>query len=558
MLNKLRIGPKLLLAPGVVLILLVAITACAWVGMVRQNASMENLVQVRAARLKAAADIVGEAKYAHANIYQLLAWINGSFASNRLAELTGRIHARHRAIEQQLVQLGRMSDPGERKLVDASARALAAYRKAVGETIEIAQMDQSIATNSMQKAEQQFVALEAELGRMAAQEKSLSEAAYAEAKADFRQLSTTMLGLCVLSIALSLVVSMLVRAALLRDIRSIADVVRSLAAGRLTSSKPNQGRDEIAETARVLDQSIANLNQTLRTIRGAVQSIDTASHEIAVGNLDLSNRTERQAGSLEETASAMAALTTAVRQNADNAREACRLAATATNMAEKGGNAVAQAVTTMESIRASSRKIVEIIGVIDSISFQTNILALNAAVEAARAGEQGRGFAVVASEVRTLAQRSAAAAKEIKELIAASVATIDDGAASVSLAGSSMGDIVSSVQQVNHIIDRISAASAEQAQGISEVNQAVGQIDDVTQQNAALVEQAAAAAESLQEQAVNLSHAVGVFELDGGTEAPAHPQPDDAAPGERRAPDSPMRGLPLRQPEREAADRQRA
>jgi len=427
------------------------------------------------------------------------------------------------------------------------------------ETIEMAQMDQSIATNSMQKAERQFVLLEQDLQRLSAREQALSTAAHAEAKAEFRQLGIAMAGLCVLSVALSLLVSMLVRAALLRDIRSIADVVRSLAAGRLTSAKPNDGRDEIAETARVLDQSIANLNQTLRTIRGAVQSIDTASHEIAVGNLDLSSRTERQAGSLEETASAMASLTKAVRQNADNAREACRLAATATTMAEKGGNAVSEAVTTMESIRASSRKIVEIIGVIDSISFQTNILALNAAVEAARAGEQGRGFAVVASEVRTLAARSAAAAREIKELIAQSVATIDDGAASVSLAGRSMGDIVSSVQQVDHIIGRISAASAEQAQGISDVNQAVGQIDDVTQQNAALVEQAAAAAESLQEQAVSLSRAVNVFELDALVEQPAHAlhHAGVAHGGERRAGDSAMRGLRLGAPAHDGGRSQR-
>ncbi len=555
MLNKLRIGPKLLLAPCVVLILLVAIAACAWVGMVRQNASMENLVQVRAARLKAAADIAGEAKHAHANIYQLLAWVNGSFAKNRLDALTTRIHARHRDIDQQLQQLARISSPDERKLVDASIAALAAYRKGVAETIEMAQMDQSIATNSMQKAEQQFGQLEEQLTLLSALEKSLSEAAHAGAKAEFRQLGITMAALCVLSVALSLLVSMAVRAALLRDVRSIADVVRSLAAGRLTLQKPNQGKDEIAETARVLDQSIVNLNQTLRTIRGAVQSIDTASHEIASGNLDLSSRTERQAGSLEETASAMASLTTAVRQNAEHAREACRLAATASTMAEKGGVAVSQAVQTMDSIRASSRKIVEIIGVIDSISFQTNILALNAAVEAARAGEQGRGFAVVASEVRTLAQRSAAAAKEIKELIAESVQTIDNGATSVSLAGSSMGDIVTSVQQVNHIIDRISEASAEQAQGISEVNTAVGQIDDVTQQNAALVEQAAAAAESLQEQAVNLSRAVAVFELDASTETkqppPAPPAGDDGiAEVERRAPNSPMRGLALHRPPR--------
>jgi methyl-accepting chemotaxis protein len=248
----------------------------------------------------------------------------------------------------------------------------------------------------------------------------------------------------------------------------------------------------------------------------------------------------------------MQTLTTAVKDNASNAREATELAAEAARLASNGGQAVDRAVTTMESIRASSRKIVEIIGVIDGISFQTNILALNAAVEAARAGEQGRGFAVVAAEVRTLAQRSAAAAKEIKALIANSVAIIDNGAQSVNEAGSSMGHIVASVRQVNEIIERISAASTEQADGIAEVNRAVGQMDDMTQQNAALVEQAAAAAESLHEQTVNLSEAVSIFKIDGvaaAAETADGPEEDDALSGfreperDRRAPDSPMRGI---------------
>ena len=575
MLKRLRIGPKLLLAPGLVLILLVATSGSAYYGMVRQNASMENLVQVRAAQLKTAADVTGEAKFAHANIYQLLAWINGSFAQTRLDALIAQIKARHDAIGAQLAKLARVSDAAERKIVDEAIRALAAYRKAVLETIELAQVDQSIATNSMQKAERQFGVLNGQLWQLSELEKDLSVQAHAQAKAEFHRLGMTMAGLALLSIALSLLVTMKVRAALLDDIRSIADVVRSLAAGRLTLGKRNDGRDEIAETARVLDQTIANLNGTLRTILGAVHSIDTASHEIASGNLDLSTRTEMQAGSLEETANAMKSLTVAVHQNADSAREACALAASATNLAIKGGQAVAEAVTTMNSIRSSSRQIVEIIGVIDSISFQTNILALNAAVEAARAGEQGRGFAVVAAEVRTLAQRSAAAAKEIKGLISTSVATIDSGSVSVNQAGSSMDDIVSSVQRVNEVISRISQASAEQAEGITAVNLAVGQMDDVTQQNAALVEQAAAAAESLQDQAVNLSKAVAVFKLDENGGAGAHKTGAQAgggdgdgggnngsAPphGERRASNSPLRSLTLASssPRKAPSGRQRA
>ncbi|HEX7985496.1 MAG TPA: methyl-accepting chemotaxis protein [Duganella sp.] len=528
MLKKLRIGPKLLLAPGLVLLLLIVTAAAGYYGMVRQNASMENLVQVRAERLKAAADVSGEARYAHAHIYQLLAWVNGSFAQARLDALGQQIKARHASIEAQLRRLAADAggDAAERKIVERSLASLAAYRKAVLETMDLAQMDQSIATNSMAKAEKQFLLLNEELEQLSALQKQLSVAAHARAKGDFAAMTTTMGVVVLLSIALSLGVTMAVRGAMLRDIRGIADVVVALAAGKLGAGRRNDGRDEIADTARMLDQTMGNLTQTLGTILTAVRSIDTAAHEIASGNLDLSTRTEMQASSLEQTASAMDSLTLAVQQNAANAQQACKLAAGASEMAQRGGDAVQQAVRTMTSIRASSRQIVDIISVIDGISFQTNILALNAAVEAARAGEQGRGFAVVASEVRTLAQRSAAAAKEIKTLIAASVATIDSGSASVHQAGERMGAIVDSVREVNDIIARISDASAEQAQGIAEVNQAVGQMDDVTQQNAALVEQAAAAAESLQEQAVHLSQAVSVFTVEppAAAGAPSGPQ----------------------------------
>jgi methyl-accepting chemotaxis protein len=551
MLKKLRIGPKLLLAPGLVLILLVLTAGSAYYGMVRQNASLENMVQVRAARLKAAADVSGDAKHAHANIYQLLAWINGSFAKARLDSLIGDIRNKHGAIATQLTTLAAVSEPAERKIIDASGAALGAYRKAVQDTIEMALMDLSLGASSMAKAEKQFVLLNGELARLAALEKSLSEQAYAAAKNEFRTLGLAMAALVALSIAVSLVVTMLVRRAMLGDIRAISDVVGELAEGRLTSCARNDGRDEIADTSRALDHTIGNLNTTLRSILTSVRSIDTASQEIASGNLDLSTRTEMQAGSLEQTASAMETLTVAVKDNANNARLATELAAEAARLAANGGLAVNRAVTSMESIKASSRKIVEIIGVIDGISFQTNILALNAAVEAARAGEQGRGFAVVASEVRTLAQRSAAAAKEIKALIAASVAIIDGGSASVNEAGSSMGNIVSSVQQVNDIIERISVASTEQADGIAEVNHAVGQMDDMTQQNAALVEQAAAAAESLHEQTVNLAKAVSIFKIEGIEPSAEHDASGDEGDGgaaqfhdphERRASSSPMRG----------------
>jgi methyl-accepting chemotaxis protein len=552
MLKKLRIGPKLLLAPGLVLILLIFTAGSAYYGMVRQNASLENLVQVRAARLKAAADVSGDAKYAHANIYQLLAWINGSFAQARLDGLTADIRKKHAAIAAQLTALAAVADPAERKIIDACSAALVGYRKSVQVTIDLAQVDQSTATASMSKAEKEFGLLNSQLGELSTLERTLSENAFNAAKADFRALVLTIAILVLMSIGLSMLATFLVRRAMLGDIRAIADVMGDLAEGRLTVGAGNDGRDEIAATSRALDHTIARLTATLRSILSSVRSIDTASQEIATGNLDLSTRTELQAGSLEQTASAMETLTVAVKENANNARLATELAASAATLAANGGKAVDRAVNTMESIKASSRKIVEIIGVIDGISFQTNILALNAAVEAARAGEQGRGFAVVASEVRTLAQRSAAAAKEIKSLIAASVAIIDGGSASVNEAGASMGNIVASVQQVNDIITRISVASTEQADGIAEVNHAVGQMDDMTQQNAALVEEAAAAAASLHEQTINLAQAVSIFKMEGNDQeddTDAAPAGEDGGadagfhdPAERRAPHSGMRG----------------
>ena len=539
MLNKLRIGQKLLLAPGLVLVLLTMLSGAAYYGMVRQNASLEHMVQVRAARLQAVADVAGEARFVHANAYQLLAWTNGSFAENRLRALTADIGRRHAAIGDKLGKFAHAAEREERAPVAASQAALTRYRKAIGETIEMAAVDQSIATNAMQKAEQQFGALDAALTQLAQIEKTMNQEAYAAARAEFRTLGWTMAGLVLLSITLSLAVTMLVRRAMLAGIHSIAHTVGELAEGRLDAPPVDaQGRDEIADTGRALDHTIARLNAALRSVMTAVRSIDTASREIATGNMDLSSRTEMQASSLEQTASTMETLTTAVKDNATNARQASELAAEAAQLAARGGQAVRGAVTTMESIQASSRKIVEIIGVIDGISFQTNILALNAAVEAARAGEQGRGFAVVASEVRTLAQRSAAAAKEIKGLIADSVSIIERGNASVSEAGASMGDIVSSVRQVNDIIGRISIASTEQADGIADVNRAVGQMDSMTQQNAALVEQAAAAAESLNEQTVNLAKAVAIFRI-----APGDDDVDEVEGMEKAHDDAPAVGF---------------
>ena len=321
-----------------------------------------------------------------------------------------------------------------------------------------------------------------------------------------------------------------------------AEVANRIAQGDLTPEIETRPGDTASLLFAVRSMRDSLLS-TISNIKVSADTIATASGEIASGNLDLSGRTEQQAGSLEETASAMEELTSTVKQNADNARQANQLAESASEVAIQGGSVVGQVVQTMEGITESSRKIADIIGVIDGIAFQTNILALNAAVEAARAGEQGRGFAVVASEVRSLAQRSASAAKEIKGLIDDSVAKVDTGSKLVEQAGATMTEVVASVKRVTDIVGEISSASQEQSTGIAEVGRAITQMDEGTQQNAALVEQAAAAAQSLQDQAATLASLVSRFRIDAvqaqaSAAAPmkAMPRPPAAAPALAKKP----------------------
>ena len=359
------------------------------------------------------------------------------------------------------------------------------------------------------------------LGAQIQMQKGLAAKADTAAQQTYDNTQRTLLGLAAVILALAAFIAWRITTSITAPVARALAIAETVAAGDLTSRIDITSRDELGQLLAALKKMNDSLFDTVSTVRDGTDLIASASSQVAAGSLDLSARTEQQASALEETASSMEELTSTVKQNAENARQAGTLAATASSVAERGGEVVKQVVGTMDAINDASTRIADIIGVIDGIAFQTNILALNAAVEAARAGEQGRGFAVVASEVRNLAQRSAAAAKDIKGLIADSNEKVGDGSRLVNEAGHTMEEIVASIRRVTDIMGEISAASREQSAGIEQINQAVNQMDQVTQQNAALVEETSAAADAMRSQAAALATTVAVFR----TGADAQPAP---------------------------------
>jgi len=423
--------------------------------------------------------------------------------------------ARYDAARSKLQGLG-LSDTEKKVLDDITALDRdvdAAFKEALGQVLAFNSEGAAkvIATRIDPLNQQTLTALNKLVDMQHAASASFKDSS----NASDSRLMTMLFVLSAVAVAVGVVFALFITRSIIGPLKFAVSVAQKVASGELTSQVKVEGKDETSELLQALKDMNDSLVKTVGQVRSSTETITTASHEIASGNADLSARTESQASSLEETASSMEELTSTVKQNADNARQANQLAVSASSVAVKGGTVVSQVVDTMGSIKESSTKIVDIIGVIDGIAFQTNILALNAAVEAARAGEQGRGFAVVASEVRNLAQRSAAAAKEIKALIDDSVQKVDAGGRLVDEAGQTMGLIVTSIKQVADIMGEITAATLEQSHGIEEVNQAITQMDEMTQQNAALVEEAAAAAESMQEQADHLAEAVSIFKLAG-------------------------------------------
>ncbi len=512
-LSNLKIGARLGLGFALVLALLVAVAGLGLASMGRIDAGMEQIVDnhnVKIFSAGAMGENFRDISLAVANI--VLVTDPGDVKTQ--VENLAAARARYGAAKKVLIATELSAR--EKELLAKLEQAILFAKPKVDRTVELgmAGSREEATENMLKQSAPATIAAIAVLDEIVEFEKKLETEAAAAAKAEYVKVNRLMMIIGALAVLGGAVVAWFITRSITGPIRAAVALAETVASGDLSSKVEVTSGDETGQLMAALKHMNDNLNQIVGEVRSGTDAIATASGEIASGNLDLSSRTEQQASALEETASSMEELTSTVKQNADNARQANVLAASASDVAVKGGQVVSQVVDTMGAINASARKIVDIIGVIDGIAFQTNILALNAAVEAARAGEQGRGFAVVATEVRNLAQRSAAAAKEIKVLIGDSVAAVETGSRLVDQAGDTMGDIVASVARVTDIMSEITAASHEQEAGIEQINQAIGEMDAVTQQNAALVEEAAAAAGSLREQAGNLAHAVSVFKLD--------------------------------------------
>ena len=515
MFNNMTIKSRLVLVIGMLSILLIGVGSLGIYGLNQTNDSFRGVYEDRAVPLGDLGFVLDRMQRVRLNT------VMASYAEDAAITKERKSLSDQRLAEVATTWQKYMATtltPAESTLVDSFNQQWKTFLESSDRSMSLAISKDYEAAKANVNADMdpKFDAVHATMFKLLELQRDEASKEYAEAQNNYQSIFMTTTTAITVGILFAVILGFLLIRAIVGPLNEAIAVANAVASGDLTSRIETNSTNETGRLLQALRTMNDNLVDLVGKVRMGTDQITTASGEIASGNLDLSQRTEEQASSLEETASSMEELTSTVRQNADNARQANQLAAGASEVAVKGGAVVGQVVQTMSSINESSKKIVDIISVIDGIAFQTNILALNAAVEAARAGEQGRGFAVVATEVRTLAQRSAAAAKEIKELISDSVSKVEDGTRLVDEAGATMDEIVSAVKRVTDIMAEISAASQEQSTGIEQVNQAVTQMDEVTQQNAALVEEAAAAAESMQEQAQTLTQAVSTFRLSGG------------------------------------------
>ena len=528
-LTQLKIGTRLGIGFAVVLGLLVAVLLVGLYSMGQLSARTHDIVADKNVKMAAANTMSDNVRNITLAITSVVVAPTEALVQTELAKI-GEARKKYGAAKETLQK--KISTDKETALMaelDAALKSGAPLNNKVIELRNAGQTEEAIAFLTQQAAPSLKIVLGA-LDSLVAYEAQQAAQAATDAETLSASARAYMIILGSVAVLLGAFVAWIITRSITHPINAAVAVAETVASGDLSSHIVVNSSDETGRLLGALKAMNDSLLGVVAQVRHGTDAISTASSEIAAGNLDLSSRTEEQASSLEETASAMEELTSTVKQNADNARQANQLAKSASEVAVRGGSIVSQVVDTMGTINESSKKIVDIIGVIDGIAFQTNILALNAAVEAARAGEQGRGFAVVATEVRNLAHRSASAAKEIKELIAASVANVDTGSRLVNEAGQTMGDIVDSIVRVTDIMGEITSATHEQTIGIEQINMAIAQMDEVTQQNAALVEEAAAASQSMQEQAGELAHVVGFFKTGNHLASAARPTPVRATP----------------------------
>jgi methyl-accepting chemotaxis protein len=515
---------------GLVLALLLGVVVTALVQLATFNRNVEGLANTRLVQLITVAQVSNTVGHTSRSTGNVLVLDEEKQAKDELAQ----IRANQGAMQELLAKVQKMAgSEREQALFADIANAHAAYVPHENEFLKIAEHgDYSSAKDLLLKSmrPEQLRLIEA-MERYEDHQVALSVDDARKAADAYVITRNAIFALSVAAVALGILLAWRITRSITRPIQEAVEVAQRVASGDLTVHVRPGGRDEMGRLLHALGGMTTNLRGLVGEVAGGARVVADTSAQIAQGNLDLSQRTEEQAGTLEETASSMEELTATVTQNAGNARSANQLAGAASDVARRGGEAVGQVVSTMQAISESSRRIADIIGVIDGIAFQTNILALNAAVEAARAGDQGRGFAVVASEVRNLAQRSAAAAKEIKSLIVDSVDKVETGARQVGSAGKTMDEIVAAVTQVSDLISEIAAASDEQRDGIEQVNRAVAQMDQVVQQNASLVEESSAATEAMKAQAASLLHTVSRFRISEEEHPASQPQARPQLPG---------------------------